>query len=118
MLNSLVESPKIETNKHGEIPLVQSSTTYNSVDNTLSIFALNCSEDDDFVLDAQFRSFGQVKVIEHLVMDGTNLDATNTFEAPDNVKPSQIDSTSKTGDHLEIKLPKMSWNMIRLQCES
>ena len=118
VLNSLVESPKIETNKHGEIPLVQSSTTYNSVDNTLSIFALNCSEDDDFVLDAQFRSFGQVKVIEHLVMDGTNLDATNTFETPDNVKPSQIDSTSKTGDHLEIKLPKMSWNMIRLQCES
>ncbi|TXC90551.1 alpha-N-arabinofuranosidase [Metabacillus litoralis] len=118
VLNTLVDAPTMETNKHGEIPLVQSSTTYNPEDNTLSIFALNCSEDDDLLLDAQFRSFGSVKIIDHLVMDGPDLYATNNFDSPDNIKPKKYDISSEAGEQLEIKLPKMSWNMIRLQCET
>lgn len=118
VLNTLVDAPTMETNKHGEIPLVQSSTTYNPEDNTLSIFALNCSEDDDLLLDAQFRSFGSVKIIDHLVMDGPDLYATNNFDSPENVKPRKNDISNEAGEQLEIKLPKMSWNMIRLQCET
>ncbi|PAD66679.1 alpha-N-arabinofuranosidase [Bacillus sp. 7586-K] len=118
VLNTLVEAPKLATNRHGDIPLVQSSTTYNAEDNTLSIFALNCSEDEDLVLDAQFRSFGSVQVIEHVVMDGTDLNAVNNFANPDNVKPRNVDVSNKSGDHIEITLPRMSWNMIRLQCTS
>lgn len=118
VLNTLVDAPKLETNKHGSIPMVQSSTTYNANDNTLSIFALNCSEDEDLLLDARFRSFGSVQVIEHVVMDGPNLDAENSFENPENIKPRTIDRTTKISESLEITLPRMSWNMIRLQCEA
>ncbi|WP_160671828.1 alpha-N-arabinofuranosidase [Clostridium sp. C8-1-8] len=117
VLNVLIEAPTFKTNLHGEVPIVQSTATYNKEDNTVTIFALNCDQTDDVELSAELRSFGALKVIEHVVLDGPDLNAKNTFDNPDNVKPRNVTVPEIKDSSLNIVLPKLSWNMIRLSCE-
>jgi alpha-N-arabinofuranosidase len=116
VLKSIVTGPTFTTNLHGEIPIVQSAATYNKHDNTISIFVLNCEQDEDLEFGISVKSFGNVSVIEHRVLDGNNLDEVNTLEEPERVKPHNLDITNRTGDDIILKLPRMSWNMIRLSC--
>lgn len=114
VLRSIVDCPTFNTKAHGDIPLVQSVATFNKEDNTISIFALNCDMEEDIMVNANLRSFGNVKVLEHVVLDGPDMNAINTFEEPEKVKPRNVEVSSET---LSFTLPKMSWNMIRLSCE-
>ncbi len=117
VLRSLVECPTFNTNAHGDIPVVQSVATYNKEDNTISIFALNCDMEEDAELNANLRSFGDVKIIEHVVLDGPDLFAVNSFEEPEKVKPHNVEVSQEASSDIKIILPKLSWNMIRLSCE-
>jgi len=45
-------------------------------------------------------------------MDGPDLNAKNTFENPDAVKPRVLD-VDKADGVMNIKIPKLSWNVLR-----
>ena len=48
------------------------------------------------------------------MLDGDDLDATNTAEAPDRVAPSQASGASVEDGTLRAELPPRSWNVLRL----
>lgn len=117
VLNAIVTCSIFDTKAHGEIPIVQAAATYNEEDKTISIFALNCDQDEDTVFVISPKSFGDVNMIEHMVLDGNSLDETNTFEHPDQVKPRNIEMWDRKEGNIRVELPRMSWNMIRLSYE-
>ena len=43
-----------------------------------------------------------------------NLNASNTRDAPDTVRPAPLDGATIVGDTLRVTLPPASWNVIRL----
>ena len=114
VLRTIVEGPTFHTNLHGEISLIQSTAVYNEKDNTITVFALNCDRREEVELSAEWRSFGDIHLIEHVVLDGPDLDAANTPENPENVKPRTVDHDNP--NESRWVLPKASWNMIRLAC--
>lgn len=108
-----VTCPVFETKSYGEVPILQSAVTYNKEDNTISMFVLNCDQNNNVVLTLNFRSFGEVIPIEHSVLDGIDLNAKNSFSEPDKVKPRNVSISMKKGEEFDILLPKLSWNMLR-----
>jgi len=116
VLNAIIEAPTFNTKLHGNIPIIQSTATYNKEDNTITIFALNCDR-EDVEVQAELRSFGDLEVIEHVVLNGDDLYTKNTFENPNAIVPKNVEVPVFKDEKLNIILPKLSWNMIRVECK-
>jgi len=111
-LKTLTKSASFATTLYGDVPSVQTSATYNAEDGTITVFALNCDMTDDVEFSIDLRSFGSVKMTEHIIMDGPDLFAQNTFDMPDAVIPKTVAIVDGDRD-FKISLPKLSWNMLR-----
>lgn len=112
-LKTLVNCPAFETKLHGDVPVIQSAATYNEEDKTVTVFILNCDQNDDVELNLDLRSFGRMEPVEHILMNGPDLNAKNTFSEPEKVVPRRLNMERYDGKVLTIVLPKLSWNVLR-----
>ena len=55
---------------------------------------------------------------EHICMDGDDLNAQNTFDAPDRVTPRRIAPEKGRFQIREVLLPKRSFNVLRFKAEA
>ena len=115
-IKTLVTCPKFETKLYGEAPVLQIAATYCEKDGSITIFVLNCGQQEDVELTVDLRSFGEVMCIEHIVMDAHNLNASNSFEHPEDIKPRNAGIIKSKNNIMNILLTKLSWNMIRFSC--
>ncbi|MBE3115335.1 MAG: hypothetical protein IMZ59_07455 [Actinobacteria bacterium] len=60
-------------------------------------------------------TFGPLEIIEHLVLSGNDLFASNTFKEPNKVI-SRLNPIEKLiGKEFDIMLSKLSWNVVRFE---
>jgi alpha-N-arabinofuranosidase len=71
--------------------------------------------EDSVSLSVSTRAFPDHRVTEHLVLTDDDLDATNSSESPDRVIPRSIGETRHEPGTVELNLPRVSWNVIRLR---
>jgi len=115
VLNSIIDSPKHSTKEFDDVPEVALSINLNEETNEITIFALNRSQEEDSILNVELRALAdRYTVIEHTTLFNDNLEATNTAENPNNVTPISLTGSKCECDCLIAKLPKLSWNVIRL----
>jgi alpha-N-arabinofuranosidase len=114
VLKPLMLCPKYESKVYGDVPLLQSAVVLNRETNEISIFVLNCDQNEEVEMDLDFRSFGSVAPLEHVVLDGSDPAAANSFEEPERVKPRNVAIDGQEVMRLNVVLPKLSWNMLRL----
>ena len=112
-LRPVIGSPTYACKDFDEVSLVDAAATL-ADDGGLTIFAVNRGMEDDVRLAADLRAFGALRVAEHSVLHHDDVKAVNTEAAPDTVKPSAGDPGTLDGGKLEITLPALSWNVIRL----
>jgi len=78
------------------------------------IFAVNRNLKNQLLVDVDIRSFEGYKIVEHVVLENENPKAVNTI-TNEQVKPHTSQDSYIEEDKLVAVLPKLSWNMIRLQ---
>lgn len=111
-IKTLTTSETVETELYGEVPALQTAATYDEKNGSVTVFILNSqrTEDTEFTID--LRSFGHVTILDHSIMDGPDLFAQNTFEAPYTVMP-RTRPVSGGAAPFTVRLPKLSWNVLR-----
>ena len=82
-------------------------------DGGLSLFALNRSLDQEIALDVAAKGFSNLALEEALELRG-DLEAVNTKDDPDRIRPAPLDGVTVEGDRLRATLAPASWNLIRL----
>lgn len=82
---------------------------------TLTFFAINRNGDEPAEMELSVEGFGAPKSVEHTLIKHDDLEATNTEENPENVKPVSMGGASISGGKLAIELPRHSYSMIRVQ---
>jgi alpha-N-arabinofuranosidase len=117
VLKTIVTGPLMDTQLHGAIPAVHSAAVYNPLERTITIFALNCDREDAVELTAELRSFGEINLLEQVVLDGEDLFAVNNPSEPEKVKPRKLMTAGVKPGEVQVVLPKASWNMIRIGCK-
>ena len=83
-------------------------------DGSVTIFAINRDQQEDFLLEGDLRAFGSLTPAEHIVLHHDDVKAVNTETNPDEVKPTAGEAATLDGGKLSVKLPALSWNVIRL----
>ena len=81
----------------------------------LTLFLVNRDQEADVALDGDLRQYRGLQVTEHIVLSHDDPKATNTMEDPRRVFPRDGGGAEMDGDgRLSARLPKLSWNVIRL----
>jgi alpha-N-arabinofuranosidase len=115
VMETFVHSPSYENRKHGDVPYLESVATVDRAAGTMTIFAVNRSAEDALRVHARVGGFKVERVEEQIVLAGADTKATNTRKNPDAVVPAVAETTSVDGETLELVLPELSWNVIRVK---
>ncbi|HHW89591.1 MAG TPA: alpha-N-arabinofuranosidase [Clostridiales bacterium] len=100
--------------KFGKVKELSQSVIFDEDANSLAVFVCNYSQ-DAIEAEIELRSFGDLEIIEHVVLDGADLKAINDFENPSRVTPKNVDLGAIKDSKAFINLSPLSWNMIRVK---
>ncbi len=112
-LKPVTESPVYDCKDYEGVPVMDAAAVRGE-DGSVTIFAINRDMKEDVLLNCDLRAFGDLKVKEHIVLHHDDVKAVNSEENPENVVPGQGDCGKMDGGRLDIALPALSWNVIRL----
>ena len=107
-------SPVYETDRYGEVPVLDATCVWDEERDELTIFAINRDVDRPLVLETDLRGFPGSRVARASVLTG-DPDAVNTAEVPDRVTPVRSRGQALDRGQLDVELPPLSWNVIRVQ---
>ena len=111
-LKAIVDTPVYDCSDYEGVPLVDATATLGD-DGSVTVFCVNRDMKEDFCLDLDLRSFGNLKLKEHILLHHDDVKAVNTEENPGNVAPTAGPGGKVDGGKAEIKLPALSWNVLR-----
>lgn len=114
VLQPLISSPRYES-VYGDVPVLQLSAVYREEEEEVAVFVLNCAQEEAVELSLDFRSFTAVNPLEHLVLNGPDLKAVNSFAEPDKVVPRPLALPNGEGKLITVELPCLSWNVLRFK---
>jgi alpha-N-arabinofuranosidase len=113
VLRVAIDSPSYETERFGEVSLVDAVATQDDAGTVL--FVVNRSIEASVRLTVDARAIGALgAAIEYCQLADPDRHASNTAAEPDRVVPRSM-STAPDGDgSVGIELPPVSWTMLRL----
>lgn len=118
VLISHISSPKYDSKDFTDVPYLEAICVHNEEEEQVTIFAVNRSLEEAMDLDIDIRSFGKLRLIEHIVLESPDdVMAVNTKDQPNRVVPHTRGQSKIDGGHVHAHLTKASWNVIRLQIE-
>ncbi|MCM3540674.1 arabinosylfuranosidase ArfA [Priestia endophytica] len=112
-LNPIISSPVYDSKDFTDVPYLESTAVYDETNETLTIFAVNRSQEAPLLLEGDIRDFTNYRVIEHIVLENDDVKATNQINRTNVVPHNGGDAEVRDGTLL-AHLPKLSWNVIRL----
>jgi alpha-N-arabinofuranosidase len=117
VLRSVVDSPKYDTSVYSDVPVIDTVAVYNGENEELTVFAVNRGE-QSVELDIDARDFAGCSVIEHIELKHSDLDAVNTADRPEEIRPCLAGGTASDRGKVTSRLDPYSWNVIRLSTKA
>jgi alpha-N-arabinofuranosidase len=111
-LKALVESPVYSCKDYDDVPYIDATATMDD-EGGVTVFAVNRDMEEDYELEIDLRSFGELSVAEHIVLHHDDVKAVNTEDAPENVVPGKGEGGTVSDGRASVKLKPLSWNVIR-----
>jgi alpha-N-arabinofuranosidase len=103
-------------NPAGEnVQLIEGAATVNDETGEAAIFYINKDQQDDISVELDLRGFEGYKLLEHTEMYTNNLDARNSFENQELLKPRAVAGSKLENGRMSTTAKKLSWNCIRLK---
>jgi alpha-N-arabinofuranosidase len=96
------------------VPYLKLAAVHDETGGSLTLFALNRHLRESMPLEVTARGFGELEATEATQLRHDDLQATNTKEQPERVRPVPLQEVEVMGDRLRTELPAASWNVIRL----
>lgn len=114
VLEQAVEATRYDTSTCRAVSALDSVCIYHDDTGELDVFAVNKSKEEmEFTLD--LARFGTVTPIEHLVVAAGELNARNSAQHKDAIRPVSREDMACVGGTVSCRFEKYSWNVLRLQ---
>lgn len=114
VLKPILSSPRHDTKTHEDVTDIECVAVMNEEKEELTIFAVNRNISQDIELLTDMRGMGEYQLLEHIVLEHTDLKMCNTA-GEEMVRPVSTKRSQMNGDNLISILGKASWNVIRLR---
>jgi alpha-N-arabinofuranosidase len=97
-----------------DVPYLDVAAVRNSDGGHLTLFAVNRHPDEEMEFSVDFSGFAPLRVVEHLMMADSDLQAVNTAAAPDRIVPRPHSGSAIEDRRLVARLPAASYHVIRV----
>lgn len=114
-LNLVSDSPTYDTDNVNHVPYLDVAGVVNDDENTISLFLINRHLEETLAVDFNFTHFGTLSVLQHLVIDASDVSLTNTALNPDRVKPVSGETLSVVYQKMTLSLSPLSYHFIQLK---
>ena len=114
VLKAVVQSPVYDCSDYEGVPTIDTAATL-SDDGSVTVFCVNRDLSEPCLLDLDLRSFGDLRMTDHIVLHHDDVKAINTEENPFNVAPAPLPLTELDSGRAQIPIPPLSWNVLRFQ---
>jgi len=104
VIHSAVLGPTVHTRVHGEVPVLYGVVTRDNATGTFTSFSVNRSTTDPIELVVDLSSLPEVRVLEHVLLDGGQSTTGEPHPAP----------WEHADGEVGLLLPPVSWSMLRL----
>jgi alpha-L-arabinofuranosidase len=100
---------------HTDIPYIESAAAFDQKNGELNIFVINRNWEQDITLELDVRGFEGYAFVEHLELFTEDIDASNSFENPNMIAPSNCSTAQFKNGKVSTTARKLSWNVIRFR---
>ena len=111
-LKAIVDSPVYDCSDYESVPTIDTAATL-ADDGSVTVFCVNRDLTEDCLLDLDLRSFGDLRMVEHIVLHHDDVKAVNMEENPFNVAPTTVPVSAVDSGRAAISIPPLSWNVLR-----
>jgi len=114
-LDTVVESPKVATEQHGDVDVVHAAAVNDAESGGVVVFVVNRSLEEAVTTTIELTGFeGSARVLEAVTLSDADMMATNSADAPERIVP-QVNGSARAGIRsVVIELPPVSWTMVRI----
>ena len=113
-LRAVIDSPVYDCEDYEGVPLIDAAAVLND-DGGVTVLCVNRDMDEDFALSLSLRDFGNMRIAEHILLHHDDVKAVNTEENPGEVAPAAGPGGTVDGGEAVIRIPALSWNVIRFE---
>lgn len=97
------------------LPYVDAAAAYDEKAGALTLFAINRDPAGDTQIQLDVSAFEGYRFVEHLELCAPDMDARNTWEAPDTIAPAVGQSAKEDQGVVTATLKPLSWNVLRFE---
>ena len=87
-------------------------------DDSLTLFALNRHVDEPMEINVTARGFTKLSLEFGRALHDADLQAANTKDVPDRIRPKVLPSVEVKGNQVKATLPQASWTVLRLKIKN
>ena len=113
-LRAVVDSPVYDCRDYEGVPVIDAAAVLGD-DGGVTVFCVNRDLAEDCMLALDLRSFGDLRTRDHLLLHHDDVKAVNTEADPRQVCPSSLPTAAVDGGRAQIRLPALSWNVLRFE---
>ena len=114
VLRTPIVSPPYSTSAFGMVAKADAVAVLSDSGDELTVFAVNRDQHEPLPVTVDVRSLPALRVAHHTYVGDDEPTAANTQGAPDRIVPRAGADVPAHGGILEIVLPPLSWNMLRI----
>jgi alpha-N-arabinofuranosidase len=104
-----------DSTAHGDVPYLEATATWDEESGALTLLAVNRDTEEPLQLSAAVGAFPRHRVVETTTLAEADPTTTNDEAAPTAVGPRPNPRTRLADGVLEVSLPPVSWNVVRLE---
>ncbi|TDN90722.1 alpha-N-arabinofuranosidase [Microbacterium sp. BK668] len=109
-----LESPHYDTDRYGEVPVVDAVATHDPERGGTTVFAVNRSLSESVTLEIDSRALGAVTTARASSLHDDDIFAANTLAEPNRVSPTGNDTVEVSEGTVSVTLPPCSWTVLTL----
>ncbi len=111
-LDVAVKSPRYETPKFGDMPLLDVSASYDETTGKSALFIVNRSQTESLPVELNWQALSPRAISAVHQISGTDPKAVNSFENPFNIAPVRVAPPVVQDGRAELVLPPLSFTVV------
>jgi alpha-N-arabinofuranosidase len=113
VLTVLTDSPVYEVKGIGTVPYLDAVATFSKEGGNVTLFVLNRDLSTAHEIDLVWEDQAPTKVVNAMVLTGSDLKASNSFGEPKRVVPTDFPKPTTEGGHAKFEVPARSYTVVQ-----
>jgi alpha-N-arabinofuranosidase len=113
-LNVAVDGPTYDAQVADDVPYLDVSAVRAHDGKTITLFVVNRHQTETLAVDFDLAGYDAKSIAQHVTIENSNLQATNTAKQQNRVGPSKGKGVGVRDGAVKGKLPPLSYHMIRV----